>query len=78
MNEKSQIIFMQARLIRLAAKKWNTGIQKANALMYQYGLLDMIRDCFDTFHMEGDQAVLYELEMVLKSKGVDIVAALGQ
>lgn len=33
MSEKSQIVFMQARLIRLAAKKWHTDIQKANALM---------------------------------------------
>lgn len=78
MNEKSQIVFLQARLIRLAAKKWNTDIQKANALMNQYGLLDLIEDCFDTFHTEGDNAVFYDLEMILKNKGVDIVAALGE
>ena len=29
MSEKTQIIFMQARIIRLAAKKWNTDIQKS-------------------------------------------------
>ena len=45
--------------------------------MNQYGLLDLIEDCFDTFHTEGDNAVFYDLEMVLKNKGVDIVAALG-
>ena len=38
MSEKSQIVFMQARLIRLAAKKWNTDIQKASSLLSQYGL----------------------------------------
>ncbi len=26
MNEKMQILFMQTRLIRLAAEKWNTSI----------------------------------------------------
>lgn len=78
MSEKLQIVFMQARLIRLAAKKWNTDIQKANALLNQYGLLDLIEACFETFHTEGDQAVFSDLETILKSKGVDIVAALGE
>lgn len=77
MNETSQIIFMQARLIRLASKKWNTNIQKAAAFMNQYGLLELIVSCFDTFHMEGDNAIFYELEQILKSKGVDVVAELG-
>ena len=78
MSEKSQIVFMQARLIRLASKKWNTDIQKASSLLSQYGLLKLIEDCVETFHTEGDQAVFYDLETILKSKGVDIVAALGQ
>ena len=78
MSEKSQIVFMQARLIRLAAKKWNTDIQKASSLLSQYGLLKLIEDGFETFHTDGDHAVFYDLETILESKGVDIVAALGQ
>ena len=42
MSEKTQIIFMQARIIRLAAKKWNTDTQKANELLNKYGLLELI------------------------------------
>ena len=78
MSEKTQIIFMQARIIRLAAKKWNTDIQKANELLNKYGLLELIEACFETFHTESDQAVFCDLEEILKSKGADIVAALGE
>lgn len=46
MSEKSQIVFMQARLIRLAAKKWNTDIQKASSLLSQYGLFKADRGWF--------------------------------
>ena len=52
MSEKSQIVFMQARLIRLAAKKWNTDIQKARSLLSQYCLLKLIEDGFENFHTE--------------------------
>lgn len=76
MNEKSEIIFMQARLLRLASEEWHISIQKANALFDKYQLLRFIEECYDVFHMEGDYAVFEELKAVLKSKGVDVDAGI--
>lgn len=77
MSEKTQIVFMQARLLRLAADEWHTTIQKASELFDKYGLLKLIEECFDVFHMEGDPAVFDEIQTVLRCKGVDVHAELN-
>lgn len=74
MSEKAQIIFMQARILRLASEEWNTTIQKANELFDKYNILIFIEECFDVFHMEGDRAVFEEIQTVLHCKGVNIHA----
>lgn len=68
MSERAQILFMQIRLIRLASEKWGISIIQANDIFAEYHILEFIEDCFDEFHMEGDDAVLYEIETLLKEK----------
>lgn len=77
MSEKSQIVFMQVRLLRLAAEEWNTTIQKANEIFDKYNLLKFIEECFDVFHMEGDCAVFEEIQTVLRCRGVNIGAEIN-
>lgn len=77
MSEKSQILFMQTRLLRLASEKWNTSIIKVNDVFAKYNILKFIEECFGEFHMEGDDAVLYDIEVLLQNKGVDIYAEIG-
>jgi hypothetical protein len=74
MNERSEIVFMQVRLLRLASEKWHTTIQKASRMFEKYGILKFIEDCYDVFHTEGDEAVFDEISVVLNRKGVDINA----
>ncbi len=69
MSERTQILFMQTRLIRLASEKWGISIIQANDIFAEYHVLEFIEDCFDAFHMEGDDAVLYEIETLLKERG---------
>lgn len=76
MSERAEIIFMQTRLIRLASEEWNTTIQKVNVLFDQYGILKFIEDCYDVFHMEGDDAVFHEIKTVLKNRGIDVNAGI--
>ncbi len=75
MNEKSEIIFMQVRLLRLASEEWNISIPEAADLFERYAVFSFIEDCYGVFHMEGDQAVFDEIKTLLKNKGVDIHAA---
>ena len=76
MSQRTEIIFMQVRLLRLAAEEWNTSVQKVNALFDQYSILKFIEECYDVFHMEGDYAVFDEIKTVLKNKGVNVNAGI--
>ena len=70
MSEKTEIVFMQVRLLRLASEEWHMSIQKVNALFDKYSVLEFIEDCYGVFHMEGDYAVFDEIKTLLKNKGV--------
>ena len=70
MNERQQIIYMQARLMRLASKEWKKSIEIITELFVNYGVLQYVEDCFGIFHVEGDEAILDDIEIYLKSKGV--------
>lgn len=76
MSERGEIIFMQARLLRLASEEWHMPIQKINELFDQYSILKFIEDCYGVFHMEGDHAVFDEIKTVLKNKGVSVDAGI--
>lgn len=76
MSEKSEITFMQVRLLRLASEEWNMSIQKVNELFDQYSIFKFIDDCYGVFHMEGDYAVFDEIKTLLRNKGVDVHAAI--
>lgn len=75
MNEKTEILFMQVRLLRLASEEWNTSIQKTAVLFDKYDIFKFIEDCYGIFHMEGDNAVFDEIKIVLKNRGVNVNAA---
>lgn len=72
MKEKSEIVFMQVRLLRLVSEEWHISIQKANELFDKYSILKFIEDCYGIFHMEGDYAVFEEIRTLLRNKGVDV------
>lgn len=74
MSKSEEIIFMQARLLRLAADKWDTTVQKSSTVFDRYGIFELIRDCYSMFHTEGDETVFGEIEKVLEHKGVDVHA----
>ena len=72
MSEKSEIVFMQVRLLRLASEEWHMSIQKVNELFDKYSILKFIEECYGVFHMEGDYAVLDEIKTLLKNKGANL------
>lgn len=76
MSERAEIIFMQARLLRLASEEWHMFVQKVNELFDKYNILTFIEDCYGVFHMEGDHAVFEEIKTALKNKGADVNAGI--
>ena len=76
MSEKSEIIFMQVRLLRIASEEWDISIQRTAVLFEKYNIFKFIEDCYDVFHMEGDYAVFDEIKTLLRNKGVSANAAI--
>ena len=65
MNRNLQITYMQIRLLRLAAEEWQKTLTEANAIFSKNGVYDFICEYFDSFHIEGDFAILEEVEQYL-------------
>ena len=74
MSEKEEILFMQSRLIRLAAEEWKLSMDKVLSLFKQANVLDYIEKAYGIFHCEGDEAVLQDVEEYIDSKGLKIHA----
>lgn len=77
MSEKSQILFMQTRLIRLASEVWNMPIEKILNIFEQYNILDYIEVGYGIFHCEGDEAVLDDITELLERKGMKANAGIA-
>ena len=74
MNEQRQITYMQVRISRIASRRWNMPLRQVMELFSANGILEYIRDCFDYFHLEGDDAVFEDMVRYLQARGVDVSA----
>ncbi|MBO4793227.1 MAG: DUF3791 domain-containing protein [Deltaproteobacteria bacterium] len=45
-------------------------VAKANEIFTRYGVYRFLEDCFELFHVEGDQAILEEIGQYLAHKGL--------
>ncbi len=74
MSEKTEILFMQTRLIRLASEEWHLPIDKIIDLFKKVDVLGYIEKGYGIFHCEGDEAVLEDITEFLNGKGIKIHA----
>ena len=74
MSKKSEIIFMQTRLIRLAAQEWKLSIEKVIDIFKKAKVLGYIEDSYGIFHCEGDGAVLEDVSEFVRRKGIQVNA----
>lgn len=74
MSEKAEIIFMQARLIRLASEEWHLPVEKILELFKKADVLDYIETAYGIFHCEGDESILEDIAELLQRKGIEIGA----
>lgn len=74
MSEKTEITFMQTRLIRLASEEWNLPIEKIIDLFKKVDIFGYIEKGYGIFHCEGDEAVLEDITEFLQRKGIKINA----
>jgi len=65
MSEKTEITFMQTRLIRLASEEWHLPVEQIK----EADVLGYIEKCYGIFHCEGDEAVLEDITEFLQRNG---------
>lgn len=61
MSEKTEITFMQTRLIRLASEEWHLPVEQIIHLFKEADVLGYIEKCYGILHCEGDEAVLEDI-----------------
>ena len=74
MSEKTEITFMQTRLIRLASEEWHLPVEQIIHLFKEADVLGYIEKCYGIFNCEGDEAVLEDITEFLEGKGIKISA----
>lgn len=72
MDEKSQILFMQIRILRIASTRLKLSFKDTAMLFREYDVLPYIREGYGIFHVEGDDAVYEDVKKYLLSKGAAI------
>lgn len=77
MSEKSEITFMQARIVRLASEEWHLSIDKVIELFQEVDVLGYIEKCYGIFHCEGDEAVLEDIAEFIEIKRGKVNAEIG-
>ena len=70
MSEKTEITFMQTRLIRLASEEWHLPVEQIIHLFKKADVLGYIEKCYGIFHCEGDESVLEDITEFLQ--GMDL------
>ena len=71
MSEKTEITFMQTRLIRLASEEWHLSVEQIIHLFKKADVLGYIEKCYGIFHCE---VVLEDITEFLQGKGIEISA----
>ncbi|MDO4284495.1 MAG: DUF3791 domain-containing protein [Eubacteriales bacterium] len=69
MTRKEEILYMQTRLFRLAVNRWNKTEEEVAAIFDQYAVCEYVEEGYDLLHMEGDAAVMAEIEEMIRTKG---------
>ena len=59
----------------MTGKRWGASLRQVVSLFCGYGVLEYIEDCFDYFHLEGDDAVFDDVVRYLERREVDVDAA---
>ena len=69
MDETRQIHFMQIRMVRFFAGRWNKTFSETAEFLCKKGVFRYIADFFEILHTEGDIAIAADIEKYLSSKG---------
>ena len=65
---EKEILRMQIRLFREASKKWKLNKEQCDEIFVRYNIDEYIRDVYEIFHVQGDEANLHDIEEYISNK----------
>ena len=65
----NEIIFMEIRLLGEFCRKNKMNRATANDIFSKYEIWQYIEECYDMFHINGDEYNLNDISRILKRKG---------
>ena len=68
-RKKQDIFMLQVRLYRLAQLRWNISQSECNKLFKKYDIYRYIEDCYEEYHIQGDETNIDDIENYLKNRG---------
>lgn len=70
MTERERdILQLTVRLFVEASRRWGLSFEETADIFDNYSIDDRICDCYEFFHMQGDNTTLNEIEEYLAHKG---------
>lgn len=72
LNREDDLFMLQVRLFRLAQIRWDKEVADCEDIFDKYDVNDYIATCYEEYHVQGDEANLNDIEMYLRTKGVNI------
>ncbi len=70
--KNNEILHIQVRLFRLACRRWKKSIIECSDIFDGFDVDAYIREMYEFFHVQGDEANLDDIEGYLKGKGCEI------
>jgi len=67
MQEREQLLYMQVRIMRMAALRWHKSMAETAEIFRRQGLATLIEENYEAFHTEGDEAIYAEVMETMKS-----------
>lgn len=65
-------LLMQIRLFRMACSRWGMTLDQCADLFDRHDVDAYIADCYELFHVQGDEANLDEIRGYLRGRGEEL------
>lgn len=71
MNRTSSedLLFIQMRLFHYFQLQENISVEETEKIFRKYDMFNYIKTCYEEYHVQGDEANLYDIKCYLQRKG---------
>lgn len=68
-ERKEDLFMLQVRLYRMLQSQKGLSADECNSVFERYGVFDYISQCYEEYHMQGDEANFEDVLEYLRGKG---------